>query len=73
MTTPPDLPHPTSPPTDVPSVPVYGRISGVGTEDRPGQSTPEVQPERHRPEEPEPPGPPRVPPSPGPEIEPPRH
>ncbi|RPH70520.1 MAG: hypothetical protein EHM78_11075 [Myxococcaceae bacterium] len=72
MTTPPDLPVPPSPPLDVPAVPTPEIRPYTGTEDLPGQSTPEVQPERRRPEESEPPGPPRVPPSPGREIEPPR-
>jgi hypothetical protein len=54
----------------MPAVPAPEIRPYTGTEDMPGQSTPEL-PERRRPEEPEPPGPPRVPPSPGREIEPP--
>jgi len=72
VTTPPDLPVPQTPPPETPTVPAPEIRPYTGTEDMPGQSTPEVQPERRHPEEPEPPGPPRVPPSPGREIEPPR-
>ena len=72
MTTPPDLLPPAQPSIDVPTVPAPEIRPYTGTEDRPGQSTPEVQPDRRRPEAPVPPGPSRVPPPPDREVEPPR-
>jgi len=71
VTTPPDLPMSPTPPTDVPPGPAPEIRPYTGIEDLPGQSSPEVQPERQRPEESEPPAPPRVPPPPGREVDPP--
>ena len=73
MTTPPDLPLPATPPTDVPAGPSPEIRPYTGIEDRPGQSTPEVEPAGPGLDEPELPGGPRVPPAPDREIEPPRH
>lgn len=73
MTTPPDLPLPANPPTDVPSGPAPEIRPYTGIEDRPGQSSPEVRPGRPQPEGPDAPAPPRISPQPGREIEPPRH